>query len=83
MSKKKVKEPVVEVVKDVPEEIEDGVVRDKKIETPMDLVNSAVKVRKEGNWVDIPEEGLAGLEAKGLLQGYDQKNQKVLIKGVK
>ena len=74
-------EPVVEETQSVaPEVVGDGVVRDEPKETPMDLVNNTVKVRKEGNWKVVTYDELVDLETKGLLIGYDPDKKEALIK---
>ncbi len=94
MAKKKQAKPVVkekepevlpEVVEEVntdfvPEVVDEGVVRDEEKENPIDLVNSTVSVRKEGNWKKVTHAELVQLEADGLLAGFDPENSEVLIK---
>lgn len=67
----------------VPEVVDgmDGAVREKKIETPMDLMKDEEgEPRKEGNWKVVNEKELAKLEEDGLLVGYDQNTREALIK---
>ena len=74
-------EPVVEETQTVaPEVVGDGVVREEPKETPMDLVNNTVKVRKEGKWIPVTYDELVDLETKGLLIGYDPDKKEALIK---
>ncbi|MEA2036148.1 MAG: hypothetical protein U9O94_01465 [Nanoarchaeota archaeon] len=84
---KKAEKPVVKEEKVVvpeetfvPETVDDGVTREEKKETPMDLVENTVKVRKKGKWIKASLKEIADFEARGLLIGYDPAAGEVLLK---
>lgn len=64
----------------VPEQVDDGVVRDEQKENPMDLVNQTVRKRIKGNWKKVSKEEMARLEQAGILRGYDPETGEVLTK---
>lgn len=64
----------------IPQEIAEGVTRDEKKESPMDVIESIESVRAPGKWIKASHEEMAKYELEGKLVGYDASTGEVFLK---